>query len=590
MNTFTVADYLIERLKQLKVSHVFSVPGTACADFILAVERTGSIDNVGTANELEAGYAADGYARVRGVGAVCVTYGVGTLSLVNAVAGALVEKCRLVVINGGPNPRELWVEQNMGVLFSHSTGRGQTDYEIMQRVTAAAEVITSAAQAPEQIDAALLACVTHSQPVYIEIANNLWNKPCSSPRGTLEPIPAEIDESAMNEAVNETIAKLRSARLPVIWIGEELQRFGLEDKSLELIEQTGLPFAATLLGKAILPEEHPNFIGVYDSDLAPKVTRDILENSDCILALGTILSVDHTFLVTKSYGNIILSSSDLFRFGYKTFSRVPLAAFLDALLRRVTDEKAADSTFKLAQIPEEFQTRLSLDASYSKRRFASMSPGGEQHFAERAEHEINEQPDTRKITYESFFRSLDDFIDEKMLVLVDTCLGAYPGADLKIKRRFGFIAQPVWLSIGYAVGATLGAGCALEKGERAVAVVGDGCFQMVAQAFSTIARNKQPAVMFVINNGLYGIEQFLIDPQFYKDESAEPLFFNQLAVWQYARLPEVFGGGWGCAVETMRELDAALERANSSEEGPALIEVRISAKDLPPENRAFIEA
>lgn len=580
--TCTVAEYLVLRLEQLNVRHVFSVAGTACADFILAVGRSASMKSVGTANELEAGYAADGYSRLRKMGVACVTYGVGTLSLVNAVAGALVERCPVVVVNGGPSARELWLEENQGILFTHSTGRPRTDFEVFRQVTASAQAITSATEAPEQIDTALIACLTKSQPVYIEVANDLWNKPCPRPSGELEPQAHPVNEAALAEAVNEVLFRLQRAQLPVIWVGEEIQRFGLEAEVLSLIEHSGLRFATTLLGKATLPEEHEKFIGVYDSDLAPKATRDIVEKSDCLLALGTIISVDHAVLVMKSYGNMILSTLDAFRVGFRAFDGVPLEHFIKALDGRLKGE-----SFMAPELPTEFRERLS-EGSFIERRLASMSSPGGEGAPEQLKEAATADSATGVITYELFFNRIDRFIDDKMVVLVDTCLGSYPGADLRIKRRAGYVAQPVWLSIGYTVGAALGVGFAVEPGERAVAIVGDGGFQMIAQAFSTIARHQQPAIMFVINNSLYGIEQFLIRPEFYKNEQEEPLFFNEIAPWQYALLPQAFGGGWGRAVATMQELEEALEQAKDLSRGPALIEVRIPAKDLPPENREFI--
>jgi indolepyruvate decarboxylase len=579
--TCTVAEYLIARLQQMGVGHVFSVAGTACADFIIAVGNTASMQSVGTANELEAGYAADGYARVRGVGVACVTYGVGTLSLVNAVAGSLVEKCRVVIVNGGPSARELWEERNHGILFTHSTGRARTDYEVFRQVTASAQLITSA-EAPGRIDAALVVCLTKSQPVYIEVANDLWNKPCRAPEGTLEAEPPAVAQEALNEAVNETLFRIARARLPVIWVGEEVQRFGLEADALSLIERSGLRFATPLLGKAILPESHDQFIGVYDSDLAPKVTRDIVEKSDCIIALGTTISVDHAVLVMKSYGNIILATAAAFRVGHRAFDGVPLPHFVKALAKRFQGNSAAPP-----QLTGAFAQRLSA-GSYSERRAASMGIGAGLGEPETQGASAEAETAPQGITYERFFDRIDHFIKENMVVLVDTCLGSYPGADLRIKRTAGYIAQPVWLSIGYTVGATLGVGCALAAGERAVTIIGDGGFQMIAQAFSTMARLRQPAIMFVINNSLYGIEQFLLGPDFYKDEQAKPLFFNELSPWQYARLPETFGGGWGQAVSTMQELEEALNRAQDLSVGPALIEVHIPAKDLPPENREYI--
>ena len=134
------------------IRHLFAVPGNFCADFLRATERLGTISVIGTTNELEAGYAADAYSRLAGFGAACVTHGVGALSLLNATAGSYVERCPVVLINGGPSPREWADELEKGILFLHSTGRFRTDFELFEKVTEAAAVIDRADDAPAVID------------------------------------------------------------------------------------------------------------------------------------------------------------------------------------------------------------------------------------------------------------------------------------------------------------------------------------------------------------------------------------------------------------------------------------------------------
>ena len=137
----TIAEYIIKKLKEYGCNHVAGIPGTSCAGFFNAIDRDENIDYILTTNELESGYIADGYGRNGCFGAVCVSYGVGTLSLLNAIASAFTERVPLLVINGGPTEKDLRIEREFGSLFSHSTGAKQTDLHVFKHVTVFAEII-----------------------------------------------------------------------------------------------------------------------------------------------------------------------------------------------------------------------------------------------------------------------------------------------------------------------------------------------------------------------------------------------------------------------------------------------------------------
>jgi len=566
----TIAQYLLARLRGFGVKHVFTLPATSCADFIQAVLDDREMENVPACSDLEAGYAADAYARLRGMGAVSVSYGVGTLSLLNAVAGSFVERVPVVVINGGPSAKEVWTERNQGVLFSHSTGLPDSDLNAFRLYTVEAVVVKSPDSAAKGIDRALEACRRHSRPVYIEIPNDLWNKSCRiESTGEVETQKQAIDAEDIEERVEHlarlTIDAICKAKLPAILAGVEVQRFGLIEEFRVLLEVSGLPYATTLLGKSILPEDHPQFVGVYDSNLAPKVTRDLIEQSDALLTLGTILGVDHTPLVQASYGSMILATFEAFRIGYQRYSGVPLQLFIRSLVRYWPPGRRG------SDLAKEYRRRLK-SGPYQDRRRASLvhvppaSPGS------------GEDP----ITHESFFEMIDEFIDEESLVLVDTCLGSFPGADLRITGRSAYIAQPVWLSIGFITGAALGAAFA-RNFPRTIAVIGDGGFQTGPQGFSSLVRAGRPVVLFVLNNGLYGIEQWLIKPSYFFGQDPA-LDFNVLNRWNYAELAQAMGGK-GYEVRTNDELAAVLNELKAGLRGAVLVDVLIPSRDLPPENR-----
>src|SRR5215471_3040712 len=144
---FTVANYILQRLSEQGVDRLFGVPAAYCAPLFDAAPAHG-IASVVAASDLEAGYAADGYARTKGLGAVSVAYGVGTLSMINAIAGAYLERSPVVVINGGPTAANLNNLHKFDVVFSHSIGQDATDLNAYKLVTVNAARAATIAQVP----------------------------------------------------------------------------------------------------------------------------------------------------------------------------------------------------------------------------------------------------------------------------------------------------------------------------------------------------------------------------------------------------------------------------------------------------------
>jgi len=552
----TVAEYLAQRLAEIGIRHLFAVPGNYCADFLMATERLGAISVICTTNELEAGYAADAYSRLAGFGAVCVTYGVGSMSLLNATAGSYVERCPVVLINGGPSPKEWADELEKGIVFLHSTGRLRTDFELFESVTGAAGIIDRADDAPAEIDRLLSECILSRRPVYIEVNLDIWNEECPWPEPALNPTAPASQPEALREAVSESVSRIQKAKQPVIWGGEEIHRFGLQDDFERLISTSQLPYATTLLGKSIISEDNSRFIGVYDSKFAPTETRQIVETADCVIALGTTISDFIGDVVARDFGNMILAVQNGLRIGHHTYPDI----VLDDFVRQLTIS-LAEAKFTAPPLPE----------SFAARRPKLLAEAALKTFNSKQEDEI---------TFDSFFRRIAGYIDERMVLMADTSLCLFASADLLIKRRSGYIAQAVWLSIGFTTGGTVGASFAHTEGP-VVTFTGDGGFHMIPQMLSTLARHKRSAVIFLFNNKIYGFEQFLVNSQYFKEASAKPAFYNELPDWGYNHLANGFGVESFMRVRTIPELEVALTKLRNWSAGPVLVEVVIPAKDLP---------
>lgn len=537
----TVASYLVARLEELGIEHLFNVSGSYCSGLLAELSKSSRLKAVFTTYEMEAAYAADAYARIKGFGAICGTYGVGALSALNGIAGAFVERCPVIVINGGPSSKQLALEVEYGIMFLHSTGPFKTDLTVYSQVTVATAVIERAEDAPSKIDEVLTACIARRRPVYLEISQDLWGQRCTMPAAALRAPAPPVNSDALSECLDDVIARFADARRPLIWAGEELDRWGLHDELAMLVSASGFPYVTTLAGKSILPETTRGFLGVYDGRFAPPEIQAIVEKADFVIALGTSITDFVGDIVAKDYGRMALASQGGVRIGHHLYAEVNLKEFVDGLTKRLAGN--SDATL-WAMARREDDVLPSADAT---------------------------------ITFDLLFGRVTDFVQGK-LVVADTGLSLFASAGLPISERKSYISQSVWMSIGYSLGASVGVACAGSK--RPVVFVGDAAFREGPQALSTLVQYKLPVVICVMNNGIMGIQQFMGHPQYYKDAGGQPDYYNVVHRWDYGLLARAFGAQYARA-STLGELDEALQAAAGLTDVPILIDVVLDEKDLP---------
>ena len=273
---------------------MFGVPGDYVLPVFDEIVRS-DLELVVTCNELNAGYAADGYARLRGVGAVAVTYDVGGFSLLNAVAGANAERVPVIVVSGAPRTTAAASRH----VLHHSTGDLDVQYRVYREVTAAAVQLTDAAAAPRLIDQAVAACLRERRPCYIEVPLDVAGQQCEPPGDFARATTCEVDAAALDEAVAATAELIAAAAaerrgsgdLPVAAIaGVEAHRLHVAADLQALLEHLGCPFVTTISSKSVLPETHPQFAGVYIGHLGRRRARDVTEGRACCSASGALLS------------------------------------------------------------------------------------------------------------------------------------------------------------------------------------------------------------------------------------------------------------------------------------------------------------
>ncbi len=533
-DVLTVGDYLAKRLHEIGLNKIFGVVG----DYVLGlmdVLLDHDLKLIATCNELNAGYAADAFARLNGVSVVCVTYNVGGLSLVNAVAGAYAELVPTIVISGAPST----TQQRQNLLLHHTAVDYNLQLEIFEKITVAAVRLTSPTQAARQIDNTISACLRERRPVYIEIPTDMVNQPCPVAETVDLPPSPIIDQQALSEAVEEAVALLEQSEQPVILAGVELHRYGISDLLKDLLAKTGYPFATTLLGKSILSEMHPQFIGSYAGNLSQEYVRQRIETSDCILCLGAFMSDINLggFTAQLPDARLINANSDKVKIKHHFYHPVSLPVFMKGLTEKL-QPKTPDS----------------LNIKPAKEQWSET---------------FTVQPQ-QKLTNERFYDRINRFLYElegESIVIAETGDALIATIDLILYGNTEYIGQALYTSIGYAVPACLGAALAAPE-RRPIVFVGDGAFQMTCQELSTIIRHQLNPIFFLINNDGYSIERAIHEGS-----------YNDIQPWKYHQIPQVFGGGWSCEVQTEGELEVALKKAQQNLSCLSFIEIHLDRLD-----------
>jgi len=526
----SVGKYLVKKLESIGVRHIFGVPGDYVLRFMDHIVES-SMDLVGTCNELNAGYAADAYARLNGVSALCVTYGVGGLSVVNALAGAYAEQVPIIAISGAPKTS---AEQN-SLLMHHTTGDYNLQRSVLEKVTVAAVTLT-ADDAIAQIDRAIAACLQYKRPVYIEIPADLVDHPCVLPLKKPSLSVLESKPEALEEAIAEAVELLENAQSPVILAGVELHRYGIQSRLFELVEKTGYPVATTMLGKSAISEMHPQFIGNYVGALSRDEVRDRVENADCILCLGAILSDTNLGGFTAELDPNKLINANLARVQIKHhfYAPIHLGDFMEGLIE------------KLPYRPPE---TLNIQPASSLLN---------------THWEVQEKA---ALTNARFYQRMNTFIAANDIVVAETGDAIIACIDLLIHQNTKFIGQAFYMSIGYSLPACLGAGLA-SPDNRVVLFIGDGSFQMTCQALSTLIRNGIHPIIFLINNDGYTIERMIHDGP-----------YNDIQPWKYHLMPQIFGQSWSTEVRTEGELELALAETEHHTDQLCFIEIHLDRLD-----------
>ncbi len=528
--SLSIGQYLIQRLQDYGIADIFGIPGDYVLSFYTMLEES-PINTVGCTREDCAGFAADAYARIRGMSALCVTYCVGGLSVCNSVAGAFAEKSPVVVISGSPGLRE----RIHNPLLHHMVRNWRTQYDVFEKLCVAGAELNDPLTAFREIDRVLATCQRFKRPVYLEIPRDMVHVvPEISP--PYEQHVPQTDPRAIAEAVAEAARRIEQARQPVFLLGVEVHRFALQDVVLKLAEESGIPMAATMLGKGVVAETHPLYMGLYEGALGREEVTKYVEESDCVVMLGTFMTDINLGIYTAKLdiADCIYATSEQLRIRHHHYHDVPLPEFLSQLADRGLKPNAP-----LPAAPTD----------WNKEPF-TLQP---------------EQP----IRISRLIDRLDEQLDDTTIVVADIGDSLFASTELTTHGRSEFLSPAYYTSMGFAVPAALGVQVA-RPDARVVAIVGDGAFQMTGMELSNIVRRNMSVIVIVLDNHGYGTER-LLHPGEYE--------FNAIHGWQYHELPKVLGGGTGYEVRTEGDFDRALTAAWADHSGPSILHVHLDLKD-----------
>jgi indolepyruvate decarboxylase len=538
----TVIDHVLSRLKDLGITKVFGVAGDFAFPIEDAIVGFPGIDWVGCCNELNASYAADGYARINGIAALNTTYGVGELSAISGIAGAYAEHVPVFHLVGMPN---LPVQAAHG-LVHHTLGNGEFDFfhKMAEKVVCASAIMTPQNVAYET-ERLIAEALYHRRPVYMAFPTDVANQPVVSTAAPLD--PPRSDPASLEKAVAAISEALHAAKTACILPGVLANRAGLQNAVQAFVDASGLPFATMLMDKSTLEEQQPAYIGMYDGKLMDEAVREYVESCDVVVLIGAVLTDFSTGAFTANLDpeKTIDIRHHRTQVGTKVYPNVEMKDVLAELARRVEQRN---------------QKRPVQPGSLGPVKGAGSDP----------------------ITADALYPRWADFIKPNDIVITETGTSGFGMAFALLPKGAKFYNQTLWGAIGYATPAAFGAAVAAPD-RRVVLITGEGSHQLTAQEISQFGRRGLKPIIFVLNNSGYLIERLLC-----KDPNIE---YNDLAQWHYADLPKALGcDDWFTArVSTCGEFDQALKTASEGGRG-AYIEVVTDKYAAPPVALRFHES
>lgn len=504
-----IAEYLVKKLEELGINDFFGLPGDYNFNILYAIENNPNTKWIGCTNELNAGYAADGYARQRGYGALVTTYGVGELSAINAIAGSYAENVPVITIVGVPATKDLEAKK----LLHHSFAEvNQHRYEEIHKSVVETTAFLNRDNARLEIDRVLRVFVKEKRPVYIAIPMDI---------AVLETVNRDIDfnwvsdPDVLEEVVSKINEKIKNSRKPTILGDVLVKRFDARIEFKEFVEKSGIPTTNFLMGTNLITSEAKNYLGTYFAEYKNPVAKKYLDETDCLISVGPVYSDVNSFGFKLPYeinSHIAIYGTYTYVDGTR-YDNVKMSDVLESLT------KVVDSHSFEIEKPQ-----MGYDASSMEKN---------------------------ELSSEYIYPRIQEFLKENDILICDTGVATFGACSMRFPANAEFHSQALWGSIGWATPAALGASIA-NPNTRVILLTGEGAHQLTALEIGTMLRNGVKPVVIVLNNKGYTIERILS-----KDPEDS---FNDIMQMNYSKFARVFEGDiWSTKVETAEDFDKALK-------------------------------
>lgn len=510
----TVWEFLVERLHKAGVRDAFGVPGNYILDFYDKVENSKKIRMITCTSGLNACHAADAYARINGIGVVLATYCIGGFSLLNAYACARAEESPVIFISGSPGAKE----SNQDFRSNALADAFDCQHYVFKKMSCAHAILNKPSLAGYEIDRVIDCVKSIKQPGYIEIPRDIVNSVITYDSWSLgtPPDPFVSDEINLQEAISEAVSWINSAKKPVILAGVEIARHNFGKQLIKFAEQKNIPVATTLLGKSVVNEKHPLSLGVFCGGLSSPVVEDAVNNSDCVIALGVLMTDVHFGFAQSNVlrRNMILSTCHEMRIRNHSYNKVSFPDFFKKLIKSDIGER------------EEHVPRIIDDSPF-------------------------EPVSGKKLTTSRLFSKIKTIVTDDIAIVSDVGDSMFGAADLDTNSNH-FLCPAFYSTMGTSIPGALGVQIA-DKKIRPLVIIGDGSFQMNCSELSSIGRLGLNPIIVILNN------QGILTGRLFKDGPC-----NDVVDWNYHKYPDMIGFGRGVKVTTECELEEAMRSALAS--------------------------
>lgn len=535
MNT---AEYLIKKLEELGINDFFGLPGDYNFNILYAIENNPNTNWYGCTNELNAGYAADGYAREKGYGALVTTYGVGELSAINALAGSFAENIPVINIVGVPTTKNITDKKIIHHSFQNPNPHA---YENVYKNVCETTAFLNRDNAKIEIDRVLKIFVKSKKPVYIAIPIDIATMEISDKKINYD---WSSDETTLKNVTEKILNKIQNSNKPIILGDSLVKRFEAKKEFNDFVNKSKIPATNFLMGTCLIPSDTPNYIGSYYGEFKNPVAENLLHKTDCLIAVGPIYSD------LNSYG---------FNLPYKINSHIAIygtETYIEGI--KYENVKMSDVLKEIAKNIKPQNINIEKSSIYYNKA----------------------QSIDNSLTSEYIYPRLEEFLKENDIIFAETGIIPHGVCQIRFPNNTEFHTQTLWGSIGWATAASFGA-CIAKPNSRVILFTGEGSHQISAMEIGSMLRYRVKPIILVLNNNGYTIERMLSN----KPEDN----FNNILQMNYSKFARSFNGDlWATRVETAEDFDKAL-RVTQIINKLCYIEICTDEMDAPDLSKKVIE-